>query len=982
MKSTLILKRRQWLHTISGPTLLMALYFVSGACSLIDEVIWARLLKLSLGHTVYASGIVVSVFMGGLALGSWIMGRRCHGVRRPLLSYALIEGMIALIVLASPRMIAGMDWLYVRFWRLTEPTHSASLLIQTLLTGSVLLIPTVLMGSTLPLLARTVTAIEKETGPMVGRLYACNVLGAATGCFMAGFILIRLIGVTGTLTTSVILNFLVAAGAYGLHWRLAGRRLFGDVSCQSTIATEDTGLSPVSVTERWLAAAFFLSGFVCIGYELLWIRSIVHTVGAFTYAFSAVLTVYLLGNVMGTALGSHVVRRVDRPGAAYAVVFFVLGLCGVLYLPWLDLCNHVLLPAMIQKIEHSFWVRVMPLRMISPLLQCVVLFLVPSIVMGLGFPLMVQAWVDRVHRIGRSIGSAYSANTWGAVAGGLVMGFVCLARLGLQTSMIILGLIVMWAAGLLWFVMATPVKQVWMRRCVWLLAACFVTLQVRHIPGDLFARTIALSGWKQGCEVIDVKEGINTTVSIHRDPRYDEVFLYTSGRMVAGTSRGYRADQKMLGHFPALLHPHARKTLSVGFGTGESTACLAKHEGVEQIDCAEIAPEVVELSLKHFTALNLGRANEDAVNMIYMDARNYLHLTEQRYDVIINDCTSIRGFAENASLYTKDYFDCARQHLNDNGLFISWIDTYATEGRQVIDALLGTMMDAFEHVTLWTMIPEPAPFFVIVGSDQPQRFSVQHLADELDRPQVVQSLQGIHLHNAVDVLSCYIADENDLRRYLNHYHCNTDNQPFIEFATEHRAAGPHVLRRFYETVRSDSLHGHLDWSGVAPEQKERWLCDLVGMQKVATYVLWSQTSTSDMERLYHCTEGLKQCPDNETLRSIQRDTESRLLETGLRCLAAGQGKQAESLVRTLLACTPVSTVTRILQSQIELHRGNEQRALAVARLAVAGAPRDLSAHYNLWSILVAADDAQGALRTLDHAGKMLHTATRQRHLGY
>jgi spermidine synthase len=196
---------------------LMLIYLVSGACSLIDEVVWARLLKLTLGNTVYASSIVVSVFMAGLALGAFIMGRYCDRIRKPLRLYAFIELAITGLALASPWALRSADGVYMWLCRSWQPGPGSLIAGQIVISTGILLVPTLLMGSTLPLLGRFVASVEKDAGPFVGRLYTLNTLGAAAGCFLAGFVLIKAIGVMGTLRFAATLNLLVAVGGYLMH---------------------------------------------------------------------------------------------------------------------------------------------------------------------------------------------------------------------------------------------------------------------------------------------------------------------------------------------------------------------------------------------------------------------------------------------------------------------------------------------------------------------------------------------------------------------------------------------------------------------------------------------------------------------------------------------------------------------------------------------------------------------------------------------
>ena len=940
---------------------LMLIYLVSGACSLIDEVVWLRLLKLILGNTVYASSVVVSVFMAGLALGALLMGRVCDRIRRPLRLYPLIELAITVTALLSPWALRSADAAYLWFCRTWQPGAPWLIAGQVVISTLILLVPTLLMGSTLPLLGRFVASVEKDTGPLVGRLYALNTLGAAAGCCLAGFVFIRWLGVLGTLRLAAVMNLLVALGGYVIYRISPGG---GEVEADTALAPAKVGSDDShSGGLAFLALGFFLSGAVCIGYELLWMRSVVHSIGAFTFVFSSVLTIYLLGNVLGAAIGSRIVGSLKNPAAVAGVLFVVLGVLGVLYLPWLNFCSYYLLPAVLDSLNEAFWHRLISWHIVSPLVQSAILFLLPSVVMGVGFPIMLQAWVDRAHRVGWSTGTAYSTNTWGAVAGGVVTGFVLIPLLGLQAAVVGLGLAAAWMGSCMWLRFARPVTHARLYRCVPLLLALFVTVHASRMPGDLFRKTVATNRWTRGFEVLDVAEGVNTTVSLHRDPEYDALYLCTSGRRVAGTSHGYRGDQKMLGHFPVLLNRHAQSVLSVGFGTGESTACLVRH-GIERVDCVEIAPEVVEFSLKHFASINLGDKLDEKVGMIYQDARNYLHLTDRRYDAIVNDCTSIRGVAENASLYTREYFESARDHLTEHGLFMSYIDAYTTECVAVMNSVIGTVMEVFPHVTLWHMTCEPTPFFVIVGSERPQRFSLRHIADELARPAVRESLAVINCRDSADVLICYLADEADLRKFVTRYITNSDYFPVVEFCTEHRCAGYSTLRHFFAKVRGRSVYDHIDWTGVSASGKQRWLQRFERAYEGATHVLMAESTPNPVERLEHAVAGLRQLPGNRALAFTKRRAERALLAEGLKSLKAGNGRMAAYVSARMLKADPNSAPGWILRAQVERALGNAALARAAAQRAVEVAPEDLSAHFNLWSILVSSHDPAGAAAAL------------------
>ncbi len=847
---------------------IILIYFVSGVCSLIDEVVWVRLLKLTLGNTVYAASIVVSMFMGGLALGALIMSRYSDQVKNRLRLYALLETLVTVSALLLPIGLKQADQVYIWFFRAYQPSHWQLLIVQVIISAGLLLVPSMLMGSTLPLLGRFVTSLEKETGHLVGKLYALNTLGAAAGCFLAGFVLIRAFGVMGTLYTAAALNLLVAFGGWFLS------RYSEKVEQQADPVAQARAPKEVKTRDRkfyLLIAAFFMSGLISIGYELLWMRSIVHLLGGLTYVFSAVLTIYLLGYVIGVGIGSRLVKRLKNPAGGFAVTLSLLGLCGVFYLPVLILWTakvQPLIPAASQTLYS--WLPISPV-LIWPLVICLCLFMAPAIIMGIGFPLALQEWANHVHKVGKSTGTAYGANTLGAVIGGVVTGFVFIPLLGLQISISILGLAGVWIATALWVSFAGDGKAVW--RGTFLGGATLLTILAVLMPPNLFDVMVAISNPDTRDELVAVKEGLTTTVSLRR-AQNGSLELFASGESIAGDNAPLRADQKALGHFGVLLNTKAKKVLSVGFGSGETTACLAQHE-LETIDCVEIAPEVVEMSLEYFRHINLGDDLDKRVNMIYMDAKNYLHLSDAKYDVIVNDSIHPRHFAENASLYAKEYFEAAKQRLSDDGIMVSWLPTYKMP-QSVFQSIIGTLMDVFPHVTVWYVTPQTAPLVLIVGSKQQQYVSLKHIDDQLLNEGVRDSLAVIGIKSSMDVLSCYLGDERDYKKPVAGFSVNSDYRPFVEFTTDKVTSQLELFTRFAKDVRSDSVFEHIDWTGIGKDDKARRLAYFRKLHK-ATQYLWESYCTNNwLDKLKYCVGGLEIMPDNPSLLAQKKLAEEAL----------------------------------------------------------------------------------------------------------
>ncbi|MEE9370241.1 MAG: fused MFS/spermidine synthase [Sedimentisphaerales bacterium] len=926
----------------SGIKWIMLIYFCSGICSLIDEVVWVRLLKLTLGNTVYASSIVVSVFMGGLALGALIMGRHADQVKKRLRLYAILEVCATISALLLPWVLQLVDTLYRWFFVTYQPSPAGLLLMQVIISAAVLLVPSMVMGSTLPLLGRYVTALQNRVGTLVGRLYALNMLGAAGGCFLAGFVLIRMVGVMGALYIAAAINMLVAFGG----WMLSRSH---DIATATPVKTmpeqkRSTAAEQTPDGRRYLLMlAFFTSGLVSIGYELIWMRSIVFLLKGFTYVFSAVLTIYLLGNVIGAWLGSRLSKRLKLPEVGFGVSLTCLGILGIFYIPWFSIWHSKVSPNIASLFAGLLEVPDVK-AMLWPLFHTTFLFLLPAITMGIGFPLALQAWSNYRYKVGRTTGMVYGINTIGAVLGGLVTGFFLIPFMGVQLSIMALALVAIWLGAIM--VQVFSARFATAPRLAHLAVIVGLTITALLIPQDLFKRRL-VGAQMPHTNLLAVKEGVTTTVSVHQEQGGQTLLLATSGLPVAGDQ--LRSVQKTLGHLGLLLNKNTRQVLSVGYGAGETAACMSLHNP-QHIDGVEISPELVEVALKFFRHINLGEQLHKKVNMIYMDAKNYLHLTEKSYDLIVNDCTDPKKVADNASLYTKEYFQKALEHLNPNGMFASYLPLRSIPV-SCIDSIIGTFAEVFPYVTLWfptTASAEAHDFLYLVGTSQPQVFSLKHIDNELNKKGVRQSTDYINFHNSHYVLSCYLGDKKDLNRYLPKFNLNTDFRPYIEFNTdklEDLSLKQQWFSFFLAKVRRpDSILQHIDWTELSEDQQQKWKRQYELFYKASTHLLNSRIEQRVITRLWNTTSGLKVMPEHASL--IKQEDQDLL--TYPQALSTGGVNPYELLmdINNTLKNKPKFGAAWLIKSWVLQAQSAKQRAMTAALKAVEYSPRTAAAHEN------------------------------------
>jgi spermidine synthase len=282
----------------SGRLLVVLLFFLSGACSLIYETIWLRLLKLIFGNTTVAASVTVALFMAGLALGAFLVRSRVDAMPRKLRIYGMVELCIALSAFSTLPALGGIDAVYVHVYRAFLPSPAVLLAIQILLSSLVLLVPTCLMGMTLPLLSSLLVRRRETIGLRFGVLYASNTLGAVFGALASGFFLIEACGVRGTLYFAAGVNLCIGVAALWFQRSMAEERPPQLPASQNPGPRAEARMG--WVVDAWL----FISGLVAMGYEIVWIRTSITYLRATTYAFSAILGVYLLGYSAGILGGA------------------------------------------------------------------------------------------------------------------------------------------------------------------------------------------------------------------------------------------------------------------------------------------------------------------------------------------------------------------------------------------------------------------------------------------------------------------------------------------------------------------------------------------------------------------------------------------------------------------------------------------------------------------------------------------------------
>lgn len=734
---------------------LLLLFFGSGVCALVYQVVWMRALSLTLSVTVYAVTTVLVAFMAGLGLGAALAGRVADRVARPLRWFGLAEIAVGIAGLLMPRLLFGLAPAEIWLAGTTGANGVGFDAGHCLLSAALLLPPCTLMGTTLPLLTRAVVSSEGQVGRGAGGLYAVNTLGAVAGAVAAGFALIPALGLQATSEVAAGLNFVVGGAAVALA---GGRRPAARAPAAEAAGPRGT---PLRLPPWVVAAAFGLSGLTALGYEVLWTRALTQFTHNSTYAYTAMLATFLLGIGAGSALCA---RRADRT------------LRPLLWLGAVELGVGLSVFAALRLYMHLFWWIPESVAALGGLASwgdvvvllfgiCAVTLLPSTLCFGATFPFVARAVVDSVTAVGRRVALAYTVNTLGSIAGALLVGFWLLPRLGLEASFSILIALNLLLGGALALV-AAP------RR--WLPAFAAVTALGLVAAGFWLPSTLFRDIYEQRYgRLLMYREETTDTVMVSEDGQ-GRLIRYGDGRGTAGTST-FR-ENRVYAHLAMLAHPHPKRVLQICFGVGNSLASVARYP-VEHIDQVELSPGVIEAA-PLFRATNRNVLADPRVRLVIQDGRNFLQNSHDRYDVILLEPPELHT-AGVVNLYTREFYEIARDHLAPGGLISMWLNVFMTPVHDT-RMVLRTMAEVFPHVTVWH---EPlASSWILNGSVQPRPPDLAILEHWFSIPSVRSDLASIPIENPYQLLNLFVMADDEVRDWTRGVPVVTDDHTRVDFS--------------------------------------------------------------------------------------------------------------------------------------------------------------------------------------------------------
>jgi spermidine synthase len=788
--------------------LVLLLFLISGAVGLGYQVLWSRYLLEFIGVSAYSYATVLAAFMGGLALGSALLGRLADRVRSPLRLFAVLEAGVGLYALVYPYLSEAASAFYSGLVSFTPERAGAghALWAKVLIAGLLLLVPTTLMGGTYPALVRHATDRLRHVGRTASQLYAVNALGAVAGALVMAFALMPALGMRLSLVVLALANGLVAAGALLLaRW--------DHPPAEERPASDGIdALEPAPpLARRQVRIALLLilvEGFLAFTLEIAWTRYFGVVLGSSTYSFALVLAAFLSGIALGSAWLSRSEAALRRPLRFFGWTQVLAGLSVLAplalypYLPWLILNIGTLFsdqPAAFFLYEGC------------QLLVCYLVMLPPTVLIGMALPLLVKGLARDLARLGGDTGRVYAWNTWGNVAGALLAGLVLLPALGMEHLLrgAALG---SGALGLVAIGLFSP-----RGRAAW--------LRIGVAAAVLVAGQLTVGGWRTEGFALQTtrrlvrplsRQEVEARVATYRTrlfeddpavllmvyataaPSSEETLTLSVNGKPDASSHEDLPTQILCGHVPLLLAPQPRDVLVIGLASGVTAGSALTHP-VRRLDVVDIVAAMPRAT-RLFDSWNRDPLSDPRFRLIVDDARSYLSHTRQRYDVIISE-PSNPWTAGTGALFSREFYARAAAALEPDGVYLQWLQAYEL-GDETFAAVVRTFRRTFSHVYAFQ---GNATDLFLIGTARPLEPDWPELERRLAVPAVREDLERVQIDSlasllAFQVLSPVSVDWVASQTLLE----NTDDNLLLEYRAPRdlfRRAGVSLVARLDERLR-------------------------------------------------------------------------------------------------------------------------------------------------------------------------------------
>ncbi|HWO88230.1 MAG TPA: fused MFS/spermidine synthase [Gemmatimonadales bacterium] len=789
-----------------------ALFFLSGAAGLIYEQLWIRELQQFFGSTIHSITTVVATYMGGLGLGAWVLGRRIDRHRNPAHVYGLLELLIGGFGILSPLIFANVGAAWIALARALEPGLWVATAIKAVVAFIVMLVPTFLMGGTLPVLTRAFAGQRRDRlRHELALFYGLNTVGGVAGCVLAGVVLVEHVGLWQSLVACGLLNFALGGIAIaasrehpeptmGATGEMAAASAVGmgldEVAEEAEVAPAAVNLGASDATRKLAIWLIGITAFASLLYEIAWTRTLIMVVGSSTYAFTTILACFLLG----IGLGSLIAVGHGKPARALlikaAIVQGAVALTAALIFPFFRTLPVYIIATL--QVPFLTGGELIALHTV-PLVLVVV---PPALGLGLIFPILAELSARATGQAGTETGRAYAANTLGSILGSIVTGFVLIHLIGSERTLVLgVAITATCAAVMAWHLyrergetgVPTPGERLpvilaigavaiavltpaWSSRLLDRGPAIYGRERMSRVELDQFLRGF-------GQEQLLYDEGWNATISVWRSAV--STWLKTNGKTDASTNADMDT-QVMLGLLPGLAHPEPGRAFVIGYGSGVTARTLADVQGIRELHIAEIEEGVLEAS-RFFESVNRNVLSDPRVRVINDDARSALQLAGEPYDIIVSE-PSNPWIAGVASLYTREFFRIVRSRLAPGGILSQWVQTYRVPV-SVVAVIVANLRAVFPHVEIWHSNTSD---LIILASDRPIVWRHERVAAHFEAGPVAEAMRDwIPASVPADLFGYFVlSDIGTTALAGTAAFSHDDNRPSLEFVAARALLGP------------------------------------------------------------------------------------------------------------------------------------------------------------------------------------------------
>jgi spermidine synthase len=775
----------------------LACFFLSGASGLILEMLWTRMLTLVFGSTTLAVSTVLTAFMGGLGLGSYLAGRYADRLKNPLRAYALAEAGIGLYALLVPLVVTLYPGLNRGLWSAFGDRYALLSLLRFLASAGLLLLPTTLMGATLPFLARHFVTRPWElrrVGLRIGTLYSVNLFGAVAGAFFAGFVFLPSFGLRLTNLTAASFNLTLAAAILVARRYLPARPDEGasmDERLDAAVVAanlESTALPPLPALDprarRAALGAFAVSGATAMTLQVLWTRALAVLLGSSIFSFTLILLAFLVGLGAGAALFGRASQRTAHPVRWLAALH--LGTAAAVGATYLFTDK---LPFVFTWLLQSTSFGVDTILVCQFVMACMTV-LPATLLMGGVFPLTMRIAAGGLNSVGRDVGQAYALNTGGAIVGSFLSGFVVLPKLGLQRGIYLAAACdLALAAVLFWVAPGLPRR----RRNGGVAAALGLALLGLILPRwdlvsfssgffrlsvarEYISRKIRKHAWKDP-RLVFYEDGIATTVSV--DQWDAKTYSLKNNGKVDASNDADMPTQIVVGLLPLLFYRGATppRVALVGFGSGVTAGAITQYP-IASLEVVELEPAIYRAS-RFFDNDNHRPLQNPKVTARAGDGRNFLSQRSDKFDVIVSEPSNpwLTGVS---NLFTREYFRSVKTRLAPDGIFCQWAQLYEMAPWN-IKSIYGTVREEFPYVYVFAA-EDLSSDTILIGSLKPLPLDIDVLERAFRDPTTRAEARRGGFSSPHDVLAYLLLTPEELESFTAGAPDNTDDNARIEFA--------------------------------------------------------------------------------------------------------------------------------------------------------------------------------------------------------